>query len=89
MRDHAPNVYENDIKQYTTPGVHRYRYDLVGNLTKDLMNGIDQITWNAASKVTSVEKGEDFLMNFIYDGLGHRVMKDVIMSTDDSTFYNS
>lgn len=84
--DYANDVYANDIKQYTQSGTHRYAYDLVGNLTKDLSNGIDKITWNHQKKVHKVKKGDAQALQFAYDGMGQRYLKENIIETDDSTF---
>jgi len=84
--DYANDVYANDIKQYTQSNTHRYAYDLVGNLTKDLSNGINQITWNHQKKVHKVKKGDAQTLQFAYDGQGQRYWKENSMETSDSTF---
>ena len=53
-----------------------YTYDLNGRLTSDAASGLDAITWNAGSRVKSVTRPND-THEFVYDGLGNRVVKVV------------
>lgn len=76
----------DDIENQTTGN---YAYDAIGNLTKDVKEGITNIEWTAYGKVRSVTKGNGTKLEFAYDAAGNRVRKikksaDVI--TDETTY---
>ncbi|MDP2384972.1 MAG: RHS repeat-associated core domain-containing protein [Bacteroidota bacterium] len=55
-----------------------YEYDEIGNLTKDVAEGIDIISWNVYGKIekitkTGVANADD--LEFRYDSKGNRIMK--------------
>ncbi|MEW4923131.1 RHS repeat-associated core domain-containing protein [Algibacter sp. 2305UL17-15] len=58
-----------------------YQYDAIGQLTKDLQEGISNINWRVDGKVESIEKlGDDgtTTISFEYDGLGNRIAKKIM-----------
>ena len=57
-----------------------YRYDSIGNLTKDVKNGVDSIYWNVYGKITKVVK-KDTSINYAYDAAGNRISKTVVKPT--------
>ncbi len=55
-----------------------YQYDAIGNLKKDVAEGIDQITWTVYGKIKKIKKiAEDKLIEFTYDPMGNRISKKV------------
>lgn len=65
--------YDNDIDDQS-PG--NYRYDKIGNLTRDNAEGLT-ISWNVAGKVKRIDKSNGDQLLFVYDALGNRVSKQV------------
>ena len=63
--------------------VDNYKYDAIGNLTKDQQEGILEIKWNATKKVKEVSIDDskphdgvaDRTLQFKYDALGNRIKK--------------
>jgi RHS repeat-associated protein len=55
-----------------------YEYDVIGNLTKDLSEGIDNIKWTVYGKIESIHKnsGAD-VIKYNYDAAGNRISKTV------------
>lgn len=64
--------YDVDIDNQQ-PG--NYAYDLSGNMTSDRMAGINLIVWNSRGKVDRVQKDDGSVVQFLYNGLGHRIAK--------------
>jgi hypothetical protein len=75
----------NDLKTGTktatgfnraTPSTWNYQYDPIGNLIKDVNEGIDLITWTVTGKVSEVifASSKDDL-SFRYDPMGNRIAK--------------
>jgi RHS repeat-associated protein len=58
-----------------------YRYDAIGNLTRDNGEGLD-ISWNAAGKVDTIWKNGNVLSTFRYSATGQRQMKKTRNITD-------
>lgn len=61
-------------------GTSNYRYDAIGNLIYDQVNGINEITWTATAKVRKVAKDDSPSaknLEFAYDASGNRVLKNV------------
>ncbi|NHN27985.1 hypothetical protein FIA58_020085 [Flavobacterium jejuense] len=81
--DAAPNLFGNgvDIKNnlgslydVNDNSTHNYQYDEIGQLTKDLSEGLD-IEWRVDGKVDRVIKTDGTIIEFDYDGLGNRIAK--------------
>lgn len=53
-----------------------YRYDAIGNLTKDVSEGIDTILWNVYGKIQEIDKANGDTLHFAYDATGNRIMKE-------------
>lgn len=90
VTDQANDVYDNDIKKYTTSSGARFVYDATGNIIKDLVSKQDSIEWNLYNKVTKTRNdiGNNEL-NFTYDGTGNRVAKHFVEHSDTGTVRNS
>ena len=89
--DNAADYYANDIRYYPSGAMPaRYRYDPIGNTTKDLVSGQDTIEWNLYNKVvyTQNNTGSNF-MNFDYDGAGNRVAKYYTKVNDTGNTVNA
>ena len=54
-----------------------YQYDFIGNLKSDPSENITQIGWSLQNKILSVTKSTGPSLNFGYDAMGNRVMKEV------------
>ncbi|MBL7729209.1 MAG: RHS repeat protein, partial [Dinghuibacter sp.] len=67
-----------------------YRYDAIGNLVKDVKEGITNITWTVYGKIASITKNGKTI-TYTYDASGNRISKTVpneaIPGTYDSTWY--
>ena len=68
------NLADQGAFDPTNPVNPNYSYDLNGRLIGDRSAGLNKITWNAASRVTTIERTNDTL-EFVYDGLGNRITK--------------
>ena len=67
---------------------YEYKYDKIGNLTKNLEDGIEDIKWNIYGKVEKVSKTNGTLISYRYDGTGNRILKEVRTTTTVHTnFY--
>jgi RHS repeat-associated protein len=69
---------------------NNYRYDLSGQLRKDVYETLDTILWTAQGKIDSITKSNGMRIKYEYDGLGHRVMKKIKWSSgthDTLTYY--
>ncbi|MBO9204218.1 MULTISPECIES: DUF6443 domain-containing protein [Niastella] len=62
----------NDIKQGQVDD--NYKYDVIGNLTEDNVEGITNITWDSYGKMTSLTKA-GVTTTFSYDPAGNRILK--------------
>ncbi len=62
----------------SNPATDNYQYDASGNLTKDVAEGIANITWTLSGKIKTITftsaSGKDN-MEFYYDPMGNRTMK--------------
>jgi RHS repeat-associated protein len=78
--DNVPAVnYTEDIDGQTN--FNNYTYDEIGNLKKDLAEGITNINWTVYGKISSITKvknGETTTINYTYDASGNRITKTVI-----------
>lgn len=69
----GPTAEPTDIEPQA-PG--NYQYDAIGNLTKDVSEGINSIDWNLQNKITRITK-TDTTVEYGYDPMGNRVIKMV------------
>jgi len=79
-------LYSNDIpfhdsSTYSIPVHKRFKYDAIGNLISDEMNGLNAIDWGLYGKVSSVSMPNDASDRFTYDANGNRLSKSY-------SFYN-
>jgi RHS repeat-associated protein len=70
----ANNLDDQGVFDPANPVNPNYIYDLNGRLKQDAAAGLKTIHWNAASRVSTIERAADSL-EFVYDGLGNRVAK--------------
>jgi RHS repeat-associated protein len=75
----AAGLFANDLDDQgvfdpANPVNPNYAYDLNGRLTQDAATGLRTIHWNAANRVSAIERASDNL-EFVYDGLGNRIAK--------------
>ena len=65
--------------------IYNYTYDRIGNLTADVAEGIEKITWNVYGKIKKIVKEDESGLVFEYDAIGNRISKTVIPVTGDVT----
>ncbi|HRG29363.1 MAG TPA: RHS repeat-associated core domain-containing protein, partial [Chitinophagales bacterium] len=65
--------------------IYNYTYDRIGNLTADVAEGIEKITWNVYGKIKKIVKEDESGLVFAYDATGNRISKTVIPVTGDVT----
>ncbi len=51
-----------------------YQYDALGRLTENKAAGIEQIAWDTNDRARRIRKN-DADLDYVYDALGHRVIK--------------
>lgn len=82
-------VGDADIDNTMNSG--NYEYDLIGQLTKDIDEGISSIEWTVTNKVKKViyASPSNKIIEFTYDAMGNRITKKVTTSPTswDKTFY--
>ncbi len=69
--------YQEDIDNQADDN---YEYDEIGNLVKDIKEGITNIEWNVYGKISSITKvksGETTTIAYTYDAGGNRISKVV------------
>jgi len=66
------------------PSANTYRYDAIGNLTRDEQEGTN-IIWNAYGKVKQVDKADGSRLTFSYDAAGNRISKTVTKDNKTTT----
>ncbi len=66
-------------------GDDNYRYDNIGNLTKDVQGKISDVSWNVYGKIQSITKTEGTTISYTYDAAGQRISKKD--GAGKSTFY--
>ena len=71
VSDHAGGTYTEDIKSQND---NNYEYDEIGNLTKDVSEGITNIAWNVYGKIQSITKSSGTI-TYDYDASGNRISK--------------
>lgn len=91
------DLVSTDLDEYNDIqfGTLTYEYDSIGNLIRNIAEGIDTIKWTAYGKVAEVIKDPSALNNenlrFTYDAAGNRVMKEVISQdgylANETTYY--
>ena len=67
-------VFEIDIDNQQEGN---YTYDEIGQLVKDVKEGIRNIEWRVDGKVSRITKSNGVTIGFQYDGLGNRIAKTV------------
>jgi YD repeat-containing protein len=65
----------NKLRQTASSQGDNYEYDAIGNLTKDVGDGITNIDWTPSGKVRKVTKSSGSPIEFRYDASGNRVEK--------------
>src|SRR6218665_3930519 len=81
--DSVPNsTYTEDIE---TQDADNYGYDKIGNLKRDVKEGITDITWNVYGKIESIVKSGNTI-TYVYDAAGNRISKTV-SATNLTTVY--
>lgn len=71
VTDQAGGTYTEDIKSQND---NNYEYDEIGNLTKDVSEGITNIAWNVYGKIHSITKSSGTI-TYDYDATGNRISK--------------
>lgn len=64
----------DDQGPFTPGGPTNYSYDADGRLTRDGRAGLNGIQWTSGNRVRSIDRTDDTI-EFVYDGLGHRIAK--------------
>jgi RHS repeat-associated protein len=84
--DGITSIYNTDIDDQNTGN---YDYDAIGNLTKDVKESIDNITWTIYGKIKSIKKSNGDSILFLYDAAGTRIMKTLkpASGTPTATYY--
>jgi RHS repeat-associated protein len=67
-----PLNYDNDIDDQQA---NNYGYDAIGNLVKDVANGIDSIKWTAYGRISRIKKSDGVIISYSYDIAGNRISK--------------
>ncbi len=62
-----------------------YSYNQIGELTKDVANGITRIRWNTVGKPDSIVKSDGSKIAFLYDANGNKIKQTDISSTGTTT----
>ena len=71
-------AYPDDIDGQN---VLNYSYDNIGNLTKDVKEGILSIDWNLQNKIKEIKK-PNTTIGYFYDAMGNRILKGVQNNAD-------
>ena len=66
-------------------GVTNYAYDESGRLTRDSRAGLNAIRWDVGGRVRSIDRAKNTI-EFVYDGLGHRIAKITRAGLNASTW---
>ncbi|WP_207516014.1 RHS repeat-associated core domain-containing protein [Longitalea luteola] len=68
---------------------NNYQYDKIGNLIKDVAEGLDTVRWTVYGKINRIAKSaSNKVINFGYDAGGNRTLKQVNNhDTVSNTFY--
>lgn len=54
-----------------------FQYDEIGNLIKDVKEGISSIEWTVYGKISKITKANSTVIQYTYDASGNRISKDV------------
>jgi RHS repeat-associated protein len=78
--------YSTDIDNQSA---NNYNYDKIGNLTKDVAEGLNSVRWTVYGKINQVVKSSAAReINFGYDAAGNRILKQVVNhDTTTNSFY--
>ena len=77
--------YTEDIDNQ---GDDNYSYDAIGNLIKDVKEGIDNIEWTVYGKIKKIVKTDGTTISYTYDVAGNRISKAVTkQSVTTTTWY--
>lgn len=80
-----PSAYTDDMEHHSS--ADNYEYDAIGNLTKDIKEGVTNIKWNVYGKVEEViRSGANSDLHFDYDAQGNRVKKTVVVKNPDGSW---
>ncbi|MEO6549320.1 MAG: LamG-like jellyroll fold domain-containing protein [Ferruginibacter sp.] len=75
----------HDIKNQP---VNNFKYDNIGNLIRDSIEGSSNIDWSVYGKIRSITKTNGTVIKYTYDAAGNRISKIVTSgTTGDSTYY--
>ncbi len=73
---------------------NNYTYDAIGNLTKDVKGGLDEISWTSYGKIAEIKKdaaNNNYRLVYDYDAMGNRVRKSYyntsVKNEYDGTWY--
>ena len=81
----SSNNYSMDIDNQSN---NNYKYDRIGNLIKDVAEGIDTIHWTVYGKIKKIVKEDSTIITYGYDPSGNRTSKTVTHGdTTTITFY--
>jgi len=78
-----------DTAEVTINQKNNYQYDALGELAKDVINGIDTIIWTNYGNIWKIKKHNGDSVKFAYDPLRNRIMKEFIPAsgTPKTTYY--
>jgi RHS repeat-associated protein len=77
--------YKEDIDNQSS---NNYHYDAIGNITQDIKESIDSITWTVYGKIDSIHKTNSTSIKYTYDASGNRISKIVHGTSGDvGTYY--
>lgn len=80
VRDAIGNAnYSIDIDNHNN---NNYAYDSIGNLRKDIAEGIQNIDWTVYGKIKSIDKATGADLTYHYDPSGNRIVKEVINGSE-------
>jgi len=70
----ADGNYTEDVDNQSS---NNYQYDAIGNITQDIKEKIDSITWTVYGKIDSIHKQDGTSIKYTYDPSGNRISKMV------------
>jgi RHS repeat-associated protein len=88
--DSATTSTTYDLKKQP---VNNYKYDAIGNLVKDSIEKISNITWNVYGKITEIDHSATTSYNLVknmtygYDASGNRISKRTTLATSKTVSY--
>jgi hypothetical protein len=88
--DSATTSTTYDLKKQP---VNNYKYDAIGNLIKDSIEKISNITWNVYGKITEIDHSATTSYNLVknvtygYDASGNRISKRTTLATSKTVSY--